>query len=222
MFRTRVVAAAGLLLLASACGQRALGAKPSSDAESESDESEGDTRDGDASDGDAASDDGDPSSGGDAGSDDGNPTGGSDAGSDDGNPTSGGDAGSDDGNPTDGGDAGSDDGNPSSGGNGTDSGPDPSTTGGDGCRRYGEPDPDCCVDESPIELLGIDGSVCGPDCSGGIMCPSSDFGDPQCAFGTDPMNPTHCLILCDLGASDCPPGASCKDAGSNIGICTYP
>lgn len=170
MFRTRVVAAAGLLLLASACGQRALGAKPSSDAESESDESEGDTRDGDASDGDAASDDGDPTSGGD----------------------------------------------------GTDSGPDPSTTGGDGCRPYGAPDPDCCDGEDPIVLAGIEGSFCAPICSGGIMCPPTDYGQAQCALGTDPAAPSNCAILCDLAAPDCPPGASCEDAGANIGICTYP
>lgn len=127
-----------------------------------------------------------------------------------------GDAASDDGDPT------ASDGSGDGMGDGMGDGPDPSTTGPDGCRLYGAPDPNCCEGETPLQLVGIDGSFCSPECNGGVMCPPTEFGDAQCALGSDPMAPTNCAILCDLAMPDCPPGASCKDTGIDVGICTYP
>ncbi|RMH00587.1 MAG: hypothetical protein D6705_00035 [Deltaproteobacteria bacterium] len=75
--------------------------------------------------------------------------------------------------------------------------------------------------------MGLDGAFCSPKCDGqGSMCPPPPegvTGTAECALGQAMGDATNCAILCQLtDATGCPEGASCKDTGMGIGICTYP
>jgi hypothetical protein len=97
---------------------------------------------------------------------------------------------------------------------------------GDPCSAAG-----CLADEKVMTLGGVDGSACGPVCTGDTPCPTDVpagvTATPNCAVpsGAD----TLCALICsptaairDQGAADaqCGDGASCKPI-SGVGICTY-
>jgi hypothetical protein len=96
---------------------------------------------------------------------------------------------------------------------------------GIGCTPYGDPDAgDCCENEDPMMVGGIDGRFCSPRCDMGT-CPDSPVGFPACRLGPDVNSPENCVLLCVdyQNSTDCPAGATCKDTGQpNSGICSYP
>ncbi len=100
-------------------------------------------------------------------------------------------------------------------------------TGGGG-DLYGDPMNGCQPNEDPLQVMGLEGAFCSPQCDDMGMCPPAPAGvdaTPQCALGADPNMPTNCALICvlDNNSADCPAGATCKDVMQmGLGICTYP
>eukprot|EP00534_Pseudo-nitzschia_fraudulenta_P002059 CAMPEP_0201121822 /NCGR_PEP_ID=MMETSP0850-20130426/5616_1 /ASSEMBLY_ACC=CAM_ASM_000622 /TAXON_ID=183588 /ORGANISM="Pseudo-nitzschia fraudulenta, Strain WWA7" /LENGTH=136 /DNA_ID=CAMNT_0047388377 /DNA_START=75 /DNA_END=485 /DNA_ORIENTATION=- len=88
--------------------------------------------------------------------------------------------------------------------------------------------PPCGSDERAVQLMGIEGVFCSPECN--PDCPS-DAPDgvtatPQCALQS-PSGEKYCAILCSpslLEGGDCGPDMNCEDipGSGGIGVCTYP
>jgi len=78
----------------------------------------------------------------------------------------------------------------------------------------------------------VKGSFCSPACQMD-KCPDpadgvNAQGGAQCLFGTDPMMPSNCAIVCEVGKDDCGPSSDCEDIGippqmgKTLGVCTHP
>lgn len=117
--------------------------------------------------------------------------------------------------------AGSSDGDSSTGG--TSTGGSDST--GEMVDPYG-PCGDCPEGSTEIELPGLEGCFCGPECGPDIDCPDPAEGTatPECALAFEPGEPpAACVLTCDGAGSDdqCPTGATCEFYG-NAYVCTHP
>jgi len=101
--------------------------------------------------------------------------------------------------------------------------------------HYEDPKGGCQTDEVAIQIQGIDGDFCSPKCSLFRSCPT-DVPDgvsakPQCALKSSSTKfGKYCALICspslpilDKKAADsqCGENASCKEAGTGVGICTY-
>jgi len=84
----------------------------------------------------------------------------------------------------------------------------------------------CASDEVSGEVQGQTGLVCGPRCrEGAFDCPTDapegTTAQPQCML-QDIDQVAYCGLLCQVD-SQCPSGASCRDAGTQaVGICIHP
>jgi len=93
--------------------------------------------------------------------------------------------------------------------------------------HYGDPAKGPCQsDEIAVQVTGLPGDFCSPNCSPSSACPT-DIPDgatarPECILETSGSSqPTNCCLVCNPGENaQCPTNASCK-AIQGIGICTY-
>merc|ERR1719171_2841912 len=106
-------------------------------------------------------------------------------------------------------------------------GPSPST-------HYGDPlDGSCKSDEVNITITGIQGAVCSPACTLGIICPSDVpegiTAKPTCALQDSSSGKKYCALICSpstdeaslrAGDAQCSAKGSCKPI-SGVGVCTY-
>lgn len=80
----------------------------------------------------------------------------------------------------------------------------------------------CAMGEMPVSITGIEGCFCSPMCAG-MTCPEPNEGtaSAQCVL-TFEMGapPSQCALIC-MNDEDCPPGATCQDAGGGS-ICMHP
>ncbi len=83
----------------------------------------------------------------------------------------------------------------------------------------------CAAGEVPVMVGTIEGCFCSPGCDGqGSACPDPNEGSAQAMCVLELMmgaGPTNCALICDLAANNCPPGATCEDAGG-AGVCVHP
>lgn len=86
----------------------------------------------------------------------------------------------------------------------------------------------CAAGENPISIMGLDGfCFCSPTCDGAMSaCPAPSGGGGQavCALGTDSMNPTQCVVVCQ-DDSMCPSGGTCQVLSTpqgDVGLCMHP
>jgi C1A family cysteine protease len=101
--------------------------------------------------------------------------------------------------------------------------------------HYEDPKDGCQTDEVAIQIQGIDGDFCSPKCNLFRSCPT-DVPDgvtatPTCALKSASTKfSKFCALICspslpilDQKAADsqCGENASCKEAGTGVGICTY-
>ena len=105
-------------------------------------------------------------------------------------------------------------------------GPTPPAPPGEG--HYEKPSPSCHTGEDPIQIQGLQGSFCSPECSGSTSCPAAPAGStavPQCVLESQgSSSPTNCALICGGGGAHggtCPTGATCQQI-QNTGICLYP
>merc|ERR1711959_843593 len=103
-------------------------------------------------------------------------------------------------------------------------GPSPPTPGD---SHYGDPKSGCESDEEAVQIQGLDGDFCSPECKGLLIksCPK-DVPDgvpaaPQCALNDASGGPKRCALICNpvQYAGECG-AASCKSI-QGTGICTY-
>lgn len=105
-------------------------------------------------------------------------------------------------------------------------GPTPPSPGPAPGGHYGDPlDGPCLSDELNITVTGVNGAICGAECSIFKACPTDHPGTaaPECALEDSASNKKYCALLCTpgaLGDAACGPKASCKSV-STAGICTY-
>jgi len=105
--------------------------------------------------------------------------------------------------------------------------PPPSTS------HYEDPKNGCQSDETALQIQGVSGDFCAPKCGLFRPCPTDVpegvAAKPQCALKSS-ANQQYCALICspslpifDKKAADaqCGTGASCKEAGSGVGLCTY-
>ena len=97
----------------------------------------------------------------------------------------------------------------------------------DNSTHYEDPKPNGCrSDEEAIQIQGVQGDFCTPECQG-TTCPTDvPYGvtaSPQCAL-QDASGKKYCALLCSpsgaVGDSQCGENASCKSI-DGVGICTY-
>ena len=91
--------------------------------------------------------------------------------------------------------------------------------------HYEDPKPNGCrSDEEAIQITGVSGDFCTPECIG-TTCPTDVppgcQATPTCAL-QDTSGTKFCALMCNPGSDDaqCGPNASCKPIAS-VGICTY-
>ena len=91
--------------------------------------------------------------------------------------------------------------------------------------HYEDPKPNGCrADEEAIQIAGVSGDFCTPECIG-TSCPqdvpAGVTATPTCAL-QDSSGNKFCALMCDPISSDAQCGnmASCKPV-SGVGICTY-
>lgn len=101
-------------------------------------------------------------------------------------------------------------------------GPTPQPTGG----PYENPSNGCESGEMAIQIQGVSGSFCSPECQGWLeKCPSAPSamsGNAQCALKTS-TGEKYCAVICDpSGTAQCEPtkGMTCKSI-QGTGICTW-
>ena len=79
--------------------------------------------------------------------------------------------------------------------------------------------------EDNVEITGVDGSFCSPECSNQDPCPTDvpdgATAEPQCVLKMQ-NGKENCALICNPNADDqqCPKHASCKSIQST-GVCTY-
>jgi len=85
----------------------------------------------------------------------------------------------------------------------------------------------CLSDEEAIQITGLDGSFCSPNCGATSPCPTDvptgTTAQPKCVLDAPgSQSPTNCALICKPGDLDnqCPTNASCK-AIQGTGLCTY-
>lgn len=89
------------------------------------------------------------------------------------------------------------------------------------------PDLTCNPDEVLIQIQGVSGVTCVPECTNGLFCnaptpPSmnNQTVSAQCSLES-PEGSSYCALVCNpFDANGCPKGASCKSI-LTTGICTY-
>lgn len=89
--------------------------------------------------------------------------------------------------------------------------------------HYEDPKNGCGADEQPVQVQGVSGDFCSPQCKG-TTCPtdppSASDAKPTCAL-TGPSG-KFCALVCTPGEDGaCPTGASCQPIQGS-GLCTYP
>jgi hypothetical protein len=88
-----------------------------------------------------------------------------------------------------------------------------------------------CINAA-VTMDAVKGNFCSPACAGDV-CPDPADGvvasqGAQCLFGADPMMPTNCAVVCEVGADDCGADSDCEDIGippqmgKTFGVCTHP
>jgi hypothetical protein len=91
-----------------------------------------------------------------------------------------------------------------------------------GCYEQPDKSQGCHDGELGIQIQGIAGNVCAPQCNAKNECPKEVPQDttatPTCAL-QDNQGGKYCVLMCDSD-SMCPKLASCKKI-SGTGICTY-
>jgi len=101
--------------------------------------------------------------------------------------------------------------------------PGPAPTGG----HYEDPKGGCSSDEEAVQIQGVDGDFCSPECTGFLVkkcptdVPSGVTAQPQCALQDASGGPKRCALICSPTqyAGECG-AASCKSI-QGLGICTY-
>lgn len=82
----------------------------------------------------------------------------------------------------------------------------------------------CAPGESPVMVGMVAGCFCSPGCDGqGSACPAPNEGTGQAMCVLELMmgaGPTNCALICG-DTADCPPGATCEDAGGGS-VCVHP
>ena len=95
-----------------------------------------------------------------------------------------------------------------------------------GHTHYGDPKKGGCLsDEEAVNVQGVGGDFCAPECSG-TSCPGDKpkgvTATPQCVL--QEASAKRCALICDPSANGgCGPsgnGLSCKSV-QGTGICTY-
>ena len=95
--------------------------------------------------------------------------------------------------------------------------------------HYGDPNTHGCEsDELKIQIQGIPGNLCSPECDASGSCPTDvpagATATPECALSAS-TGEQYCALICDptVEASDtqCGENASCKPGSASSGICTY-
>jgi len=97
-----------------------------------------------------------------------------------------------------------------------------------GKTHYEDPNAgDCLPDEKAIQITGLAGSFCSPNCGASTACPTDvpagTTATPKCVLESQGSpSPTNCALICTPSAlaGGCPDKASCK-AIQGTGICTY-
>lgn len=88
--------------------------------------------------------------------------------------------------------------------------------------HYGDPATGCQADEIAVQVTGVSGDFCSPQCKS-TSCPT-DVPDgvtaaPQCALQTT-SGDKYCALICDPSASGACGSGSCKSI-QGTGLCTY-
>merc|ERR1712123_227639 len=89
--------------------------------------------------------------------------------------------------------------------------------------HYENPANGCQAGEISLQIQGVAGTICVPECGSGGSCPtdlpSGCTANPQCAL-RGPTGAQYCALLCDPSqAGQCGP-ATCQPI-QGVGICTY-
>lgn len=91
--------------------------------------------------------------------------------------------------------------------------------------HYGDPSGGCQTDERYVEIDGVSGKFCSPECSGILKlgCPNDvPFGvtaSPMCVLQDESGHSRRCALTC-THSSQCGDAATCKTIRT-ISICTY-
>mmetsp|Transcript_30757 Transcript_30757/g.53962 ORF Transcript_30757/g.53962 Transcript_30757/m.53962 type:complete len:131 (-) Transcript_30757:118-510(-) len=91
--------------------------------------------------------------------------------------------------------------------------------------HYGDPKAGCMSDEVAVQIQGLSGDFCTPQCSLFKACPADVpagvTAKPMCALQSS-SGGKFCALICTPAnaANVCGPNASCKSI-SGVGICTY-
>ena len=98
--------------------------------------------------------------------------------------------------------------------------------------HYGDPSTGCMSDEQVVQITGVKGAFCAPDCAAAACpadVPAGSTAQPQCALAGSTGSDKKCALVCAASADEaslragdaqCGAGASCK-AIQSTGICTY-
>ena len=103
-----------------------------------------------------------------------------------------------------------------------------------GKTHYGDPSKGCLSDEQAVQITGLKGDFCAPDCASAACptdVPAGVAAKPQCALKGSTGTDKKCALICSpagkideaslrAGDAACGTGASCK-AIQSTGICTY-
>jgi hypothetical protein len=103
-----------------------------------------------------------------------------------------------------------------------------------GKTHYGDPSKGCMSDEQAVQITGVSGDFCAPDCASAACptdVPAGVTAKPQCALKAGTGTDKKCALICSpagkideaslrAGDAQCGAGASCK-AIQSTGICTY-
>jgi hypothetical protein len=85
--------------------------------------------------------------------------------------------------------------------------------------------PPCLSDEDAIQVQGVSGVICAPQCSLLGSCPKDTpkgtTALPSCVLSNAITGKSYCALVCTLGGG-CPAGAKCQSTSLFSGICTYP
>jgi hypothetical protein len=91
--------------------------------------------------------------------------------------------------------------------------------------HYEDPKDGCQSGEESVQVQGVKGAFCSPQCSASGSCPTDvptgATAKPQCALKTT-TGAKYCALICTPGSNDnqCGTNASCKSI-QGVGLCTY-
>jgi len=98
---------------------------------------------------------------------------------------------------------------------------------GNNTVHYGNPSGGCMSDEQDVQVQGLTGDFCSPQCVGTVnpTCPTdvpaNVTANPECVLEDESSKKKYCALVCSVHKTNQCGAATCQKIQLGLGLCTY-